>query len=258
MKLSIVTITFNNYVELIKTLDSIKKDKNIEIVVINGGSCQKTQDYLAKNQYINSLTEKDHGISDAFNKGMLRATGEAFCFLNSGDLLLDQNYYLKSLDLLRKDSSIDFIFADILFDHKSFGKLHVKPSTHPGKTPFPHPGLIIRSSIQKNIGDFDINLKVAMDFDFMCRIKKANLKGYYYQDSPVVLMDGLGVSSGDGLVGLREREFSLRKYKMMTWQSLYYFQNLKLKNSVRHLLKKLHLLELYDRFKIKMFKIDSE
>ena len=76
--ISIVTITFNNFSELeatLKSLEPAKSSKEIQSVVINGGSCQKTTNFL--NSFSGKyLTEVDNGISDAFNKGILEADGE--------------------------------------------------------------------------------------------------------------------------------------------------------------------------------------
>lgn len=77
--ISIITITFNNYSELRTTLDSLKDISNIESIVVNGGSCEKTREFL-KNYPGKSVSEKDNGISDAFNKGLRIASGDAILF----------------------------------------------------------------------------------------------------------------------------------------------------------------------------------
>jgi glycosyltransferase involved in cell wall biosynthesis len=256
MKLSVVTITYNNFEELIKTLDSTKDIPNIENVIINGGSCQKTKQYLEQKQF-NSITENDNGISDAFNKGIRRATGDAISFLNSGDILVDKKYYKEAIKIFQENLATDFVYANILFKHQIYGDLLVKPSNHPGKIPFPHPGLIIRKVACDRIGEFDSSYKVAMDFDYMCRIKKLHLSGHYYQ-SAVVVMDGSGVSSSDGKIGLEERERALKKYNLMNLESHIYFNNLKVKSLARNVLQALNLLATYDQLKAKFFKIKSE
>ena len=89
--LSIVTITFNNYIELLKTVHSVNDIKNCEHIIINGGRCQKTLNFL-KNYCGKSFSEPDQGISDAFNKGIKNSKGNAVMMLNSGDVLLDRSY----------------------------------------------------------------------------------------------------------------------------------------------------------------------
>ena len=65
--LSVVTLTFNNYHELIKTINSLKGIDSVESVIVNGGSCIETKEFLEKNSQYTSISESDNGISDAFN-----------------------------------------------------------------------------------------------------------------------------------------------------------------------------------------------
>ncbi|MDO9183788.1 MAG: glycosyltransferase, partial [Bacteriovorax sp.] len=76
MKLSIVTITYNNFLELKTTLDTISGILNTESVIINGGKCQDTLAFLKEHDELVSRSEPDEGISDAFNKGLKLATGD--------------------------------------------------------------------------------------------------------------------------------------------------------------------------------------
>jgi len=82
--ISIITITYNNYEGLKRTLSSIPSYNFIESVVVNGGTDKSTLEYLSsyRGKVIN---EKDEGIADAFNKGITKSSGDAIMFLNSGD-----------------------------------------------------------------------------------------------------------------------------------------------------------------------------
>ena len=85
--LSIITVTYNNFDDLYRTLNSLNKVKGIEKVVVNGGDCLKTKEYLSVFDGI-AISEPDKGISDAFNEGVSNANGDNVMFLNSGDILL--------------------------------------------------------------------------------------------------------------------------------------------------------------------------
>ena len=249
--LSVITLTFNNYNELVDTINSISRCENIESVIVNGGRCVKTAKFLQENPKYISITEPDRGIGDAFNKGVEMASGQFITFLNSGDALIDEEYYRFAINYFIERPSIDYVYADILFDHAMIGEHRVKPNKEIGKTPFPHPSLIVRSQVFVEIGGFDNDLKSAMDFDFMCKMIKNKFNGYYYQNSPVVLMDGQGVSSSNGLQGLNERELVLKRYNMLDRHSYYYFKRLRLSLFAREVLKKLNILDLYDKIKYK-------
>ena len=91
-KISIITVTLNSERTLEETIKSILSQDypNIEYLVIDGGSIDGTLEIIDKyaSQISYTISEKDKGISDAFNKGIKRATGEIVGIINSDDLLL--------------------------------------------------------------------------------------------------------------------------------------------------------------------------
>ena len=87
--LSIVTITFNNFEDLLHTIESVRDLENCEHIIINGGNCLKTLEYL-KNFSGISVSEPDQGISDAFNKGNRLSSADSKIMLNSGDIILER------------------------------------------------------------------------------------------------------------------------------------------------------------------------
>jgi GT2 family glycosyltransferase len=60
--------------------------------------------------------------------------------------------------------------------------------------PYWHQSMIVRRSVWEQIGEFDLSYCLGMDFEWVCRMERAGLKGFYYDFSPVVIMDGGGVS----------------------------------------------------------------
>lgn len=92
-KISIITVVFNGVDTLESTMLSvINQDyKNIEFIIIDGGSTDGTLDIIKK--YENKITfwqsEPDKGIYDAMNKGLNKANGEWLIFLGCDDLLLN-------------------------------------------------------------------------------------------------------------------------------------------------------------------------
>ena len=84
--ISVITVTYNNYDDLHRTLHSLKNVDGIESVVVNGGDCEKSKKLLSNYDGI-AISEPDKGISDAFNKGIALANGDNVMFLNSGDVL---------------------------------------------------------------------------------------------------------------------------------------------------------------------------
>ena len=102
--LSIITINYNNKAGLDKTILSVidQTDKSFEFLVIDGGSDDGSKELIKKysKEIAYSVSEKDHGIYNAQNKGVLKATGDYCLFLNSGDCL-------ESNDTLKKGKEVD-------------------------------------------------------------------------------------------------------------------------------------------------------
>jgi glycosyltransferase involved in cell wall biosynthesis len=213
--ISVVTITFNNCHELRETLGTLENVSNIESIVINGGSSQDSFDLLKF--YIGTVVnEKDEGISDAFNKGWKYSKGQAVAYLNSGDLLLDKEYYAWADRFLLENSDIDFVYSDIIFNDPIVGELKMKPR---GKNrndlgkgmPFPHPSMVVRLETIQKIGGFSKNFKIAMDFDFVVRLLVGGYRGVYYPHS-TVKMDGCGISTQREYQGIQECKKSLMQH----------------------------------------------
>ena len=93
-KLSIITICFNNLEEVRATCASVDKQiiPPFEHLIINGSTNDEIRKYFEQtNQvlYRKVINESDEGIADAFNKGIVRSSGDVILLLNSGDLLYD-------------------------------------------------------------------------------------------------------------------------------------------------------------------------
>lgn len=92
--ISVVTITFNAARTLQRTLDSVARQRysRVEHLIIDGASTDDTlaiaRRYQAAAAYdVVVQSEPDHGLYDAMNKGLQKATGDYIVFLNAGDTL---------------------------------------------------------------------------------------------------------------------------------------------------------------------------
>ena len=200
--ISVITVTYNNYDDLCKTLDSLSKVENIERVVVNGGDCKKTKKLLKNFEGI-SISEPDRGISDAFNKGVIKSKGDNLMFLNSGDMLLSPDYLINSEKILNSNQEISFVHSDSLFEDRISGTIYMEPlksivfkDVPLGRgMPYNHLTMVIRRKAFENVGLFKLHYKITMDFEWVCRLNKNNINGIYLGGEPVVRMDGGGISS---------------------------------------------------------------
>lgn len=114
MKLSIVTINYNNKVGLQKTIDSVicQTWKDYEWIIIDGGSTDGSKALIEQYQqnFAYWCSEPDKGIYHAMNKGIQKAKGKYLQFLNSGDTL-------------HSSQVLEQVFAETLEDDIIYGEL---------------------------------------------------------------------------------------------------------------------------------------
>jgi len=217
--LSIITITLNNFEELLRTVESVRDLNGCEHIIINGGECPQTLEFL-QGYYGKSVSEPDQGISDAFNKGIRLSSGDAIIMLNSGDILLDRTYPARASQILDQDPQIDFVHADLIFEDTLIGSYIMRPlrtknilSPNIGRgMPYRHQSMVVRKEVYGRVGFFNLNY-ICSDFDWVCRwelgLKKSYGKAYYSQGDPVIIMDGGGISS------TQERKIILEAIKII-------------------------------------------
>ncbi len=200
MKISIVTINLNRRAELRRTLESLHRqsDKDFELIVVDGGSNDGSR--LELDTYAQlitrSISERDRGIWDAWNKGIAIATGEVIALLNAGDeyhpdvIRTIRDFYasdppnceriaLTGRVLLVRDGTIV----------KAIGnRVRRKPIPSVG---FAHPGMIATRRIYSEVGLYE-PISIASDSDFILRCIR---KGVEFRPSEfVVYMDSSGIS----------------------------------------------------------------
>jgi len=226
--ISVITVTYNNYDDLHRTLHSLKNVDGIESVVVNGGDCNKTKQLLSNYGGI-AISEPDKGISDAFNKGVTHATGDNVMFLNSGDVLLSPEYLKEAEKTLSFNPEISFVHSDLLYDDRIGGDIRLTAlqpfffSTPPlGRgMPYHHQSMIVRKNVFDKTGLFNLRYKISMDFDWVCRLHKHRLKGFYWNKEPVVKMDGGGISALKEHLVIWESLRALKDNRLLTSKNLY-------------------------------------
>lgn len=185
-KISIITITYNSENTIEETILSVIKQQysNLEYIIIDGGSTDATLDIIDK--YRSSIhkviSERDKGISDAFNKGIKAATGEIIGIINSDDVLNINT--LKVLnETVEKFPDCDVYYGNgIIFDNKTN---HVyKPLNEIDdilKYMFVcHPATFVKRTAYEKYGLFDINYKCAMDFELLSKMYLNGAKFKYF------------------------------------------------------------------------------
>jgi glycosyltransferase involved in cell wall biosynthesis len=217
--ISVVTAVRNGAKTLARTIESIRAQNlpGLEYIVIDACSTDATPDIVRANSDLVTILkiEKDRGISDGFNKGIALSRGRYVTILNADDWL-SPGQLAAGIETMER-SGVDFVFGDLMY-HDARGNAvyricgepdyadrigHVMPGLN-------HPTVIVRRSAYEKHGLFDLDLRLAMDYEFLLRLHRAGCKGAY--DPRMVghmSLDGASDASSERALA-EVREISIR------------------------------------------------
>lgn len=118
-KISIITAVYNGEKYLEDCIRSIlgQTYPDLEYIIIDGGSTDRTTDIIKKYQdrLHYWVSEKDKGVYDAWNKGLAAATGEWIAFVGCDDILWNQQVLENAIAPLEKakTSGIRYVYGKI-------------------------------------------------------------------------------------------------------------------------------------------------
>jgi glycosyltransferase involved in cell wall biosynthesis len=120
-KISIITPCYNAARHIEETIRSILEQgyENLEYIIIDGGSTEGTTDIIKKyeSHLAYWVSEPDRGQSDAINKGIARATGEVFNWINADDYLEKGALHLVASEFQKRN--VDILCTNtMLFNEK--------------------------------------------------------------------------------------------------------------------------------------------
>ena len=196
-KISVITINLNNCNGLIKTIESVVEQNydDYEYLIIDGGSNDGSIETIRNREVKISywISEPDHGIFNAMNKGILKAQGEYLLFLNSGDTLADINVLN---NLFNFEPIEDIVYGDLILSENGMTHLHKFPNKVDYEYFFyetlGHPSTLIKRELFKIVGLYDENLKVISDWAFFLKAIVIHKASYRHVDMPVsvFMLDG--------------------------------------------------------------------
>jgi len=207
MKISIITVVWNNVKTIKDTIDSVLSQtyKNIEYIVIDGGSTDGTLSLLEsrRDQLSALVSEPDEGIYDAMNKGIKLAKGDVIGFLNSDDFYLNDKVISKVASEFERDIFLDASYANLIYvDQTNTSKIIRYFKTGEFKQGLflkgwcpAHPTFFVRRSVYERNGNFDLNYHFASDVELMMRFLEIHkIKSLYIPEVMVKMRMG-GISN---------------------------------------------------------------
>lgn len=233
MKLSIITINFNNKAGLQKTIDSIVSQtwRDFEWIVVDGGSTDGSKELIEKYAQQGCFawwcSEPDKGVYNAMNKGIAHAKGEYLNFMNSGDSFHEPTTLQHVFD--NKDFDADILYGDVcyLYPEKCVVENAASPLSlqHLYKSTIFHQSSFIRKELLE-IG-YNESLKIVSDWEKWVEWVLLNKK-YHYLPLVIADMDTTGISLNN--VQLRQKERELVIEKLISPCIVYSFDEIKKKD----------------------------
>lgn len=261
MKLSIITITYNNGEGLCRTIQSVQSQTfcDFEHIIVDGGSTDGSveiiREYadneairqenskadnlaLSPNHLITSspitwISEKDRGIYDAQNKGIRLAHGEYCYFLNAGDTfcaddVLERMFSPNSLISSSPNRLPDILYGnEIIVDGNSNRVGIARGVENPSfvdlyNSCMKHQASFIHRRLFEQYGMYDADMRICADFDWFFRVIAFHDEvRLQYKDVDIAYFENTGLSYHSPELCVKERQQILDRYMTKRMQRDY-------------------------------------
>ncbi|MEZ9207068.1 glycosyltransferase family 2 protein [Vibrio splendidus] len=238
MKVSVITATYNSSKTVLDTLKSLNEQtySDIEYIIIDGGSSDNTVSVIKEHcsKVASIVSEPDKGIYDALNKGISAATGDIVGFLHSDDLLAYPDAIKELVETLQREKT-QAVYADLEYVSKgdtskvirkwtsgAFEKQKLRSGWMP-----PHPTFFMKRDLYIKHGMFDLDLKIAADYDSLLRYLWSNNVTASYLPKVVTKMR-VGGASNRSLANIIEKtkeDIQALKNNQLFWPSALFIKN---------------------------------
>lgn len=239
MKLSIITINYNNAEGLRKTLASVAAQtyRDIEHVIVDAvstdGSVDVIKEYADKADYpVSWSSKKDKGVYNGMNIGIKRASGDYIQILNSGDILAAPDVTERMVaevervneTIVRENSRkelsserVPILYGNMLksYDGKKIidrdtcgnGMYTLESFLYFYKGTLNHDCAYIRRDLFEKYGLYNEEMKICSDWEWYVRTIALGGEKAEYTDIDVTIFDMNGVSESHGKnAGLIKKE----------------------------------------------------
>ena len=247
MKLSIITITYNNAEGLQRTIDAVQSQtyRDFEHIIVDGGSTDGSVDVIR--EYESSLasrlsplasnlkwiSEKDKGIYDAQNKGIAMAQGEYCYFLNAGDTfcaddVLERMFSPNSLIVSSPNRLPDILYGnESIVDGNGQRVGIARGVANPSfvdlyNSCMKHQASFIRRDLFDRFGMYDVEMRICSDFDWFFRVIAFHDDvTLLYKDIDIAYFENTGLSYHAPELCAKERQQILDSYMSKRMQKDY-------------------------------------
>lgn len=199
MKISIITAVYNRVDTIEHAMRSIQSQShpNLEHIIQDGGSTDGTLDVIRNfsNDSTSLISEPDSGIYDAINRGIMRASGDVIGLMHSDDFFAHSKV-LERVAAVMQHPNVDGVYGDLeyvsandttrVIRHWRAGEVSMAKLRY-GWMP-PHPTLYLRREVFDKWGLYDVNMRIAADYDAILRYLKVGKLNIEYISEVLVKM----------------------------------------------------------------------
>ena len=218
MRVSIVTAVLNGAGTLEETIHSVlsQEHDDVEHVVVDGGSTDGTLEIIRafESRIGPWVSERDGGISPAFNRGIRMSTGEVVGIISADDYLWP-GALREVVRVFEENPQADVVYGNAVYVEPHRGRQvlsrpDVGLTTIRRRASLRHAAVFVRRAAYDRYGLFDEGYRLAMDYDLILRFHLAGAR-FVYVDAPLAAIRVGGVSGQRFRETIREaREISIR------------------------------------------------
>lgn len=202
VKLTIITINYNNNLGLIKTIESIINQTwtDFEFIIVDGGSTDESLATIKKyEKHINYwVSEKDGGVYDAMNKGIQLAKGMFVNFMNSGDYFYN-NTILEEIHH-KFTNNVGVLYGDsFYFNEAGYDRIEKTPSklsfSHFVNSGINHQASFIKRDLFFKYFKYNLKYKISADWEFFIYVLCKKNEPYEHLHKTICYYDFSGISA---------------------------------------------------------------
>jgi glycosyltransferase involved in cell wall biosynthesis len=205
LKISLITVVYNARDTIDKCIRSVaaQSHTDIEYIIIDGGSTDGSLEIINhfKAHIHIFVSEPDHGIYDAMNKGIILSSGDIIGTLNADDYFADESA-LSAVAQSFSSSGVDIVYGNLDYVNKRGDITRKWHSQQCGNNSFnwgfmpPHPTFYCKRELFGKFGSYSLEYGSAGDYELMARFMHQYRASSCYLDKVMVKMLNGGVSNG--------------------------------------------------------------